>query len=60
MIPLMIGAPDMALPRMNNFSFWLLPAAFLMLVSTLFTPGAGRTSAGPSMRRCPPPTHRKA
>ena len=22
MIPLMIGAPDMALPRMNNFSFW--------------------------------------
>ncbi|MGI9308355.1 MAG: cbb3-type cytochrome c oxidase subunit I, partial [Gammaproteobacteria bacterium] len=22
MIPLMIGAPDMALPRINNFSFW--------------------------------------
>src|ERR687892_1947365 len=21
-IPLMIGAPDMALPRLNNFSFW--------------------------------------
>ena len=41
MIPLMIGAPDMALPRMNNFSFWLLPAAFLLLVSTLFTPGGG-------------------
>jgi len=41
MIPLMIGAPDMALPRMNNFSFWLLPAAFLILVSTLFTPGGG-------------------
>ncbi|MFP3526574.1 cbb3-type cytochrome c oxidase subunit I, partial [Pantoea sp. SIMBA_072] len=41
MIPLMIGAPDMALPRMNNFSFWLLPAAFLLLVSTLFSPGGG-------------------
>ena len=41
MIPLMIGAPDMALPRMNNFSFWLLPAAFLLLVSTLFTAGGG-------------------
>jgi cytochrome c oxidase subunit 1 len=27
MIPLMIGAPDMALPRMNNLSFWILPAA---------------------------------
>src|SRR5690554_8072251 len=36
MVPLMIGAPDMALPRMNNFSFWLLPAAFGLLVSTLF------------------------
>ncbi len=41
MIPLMIGAPDMALPRMNNFSFWLLPAAFGLLVSTLFTAGGG-------------------
>ena len=35
------GAPDMALPRMNNFSFWLLPAAFGLLVSTLFTAGGG-------------------
>jgi cytochrome c oxidase subunit 1 len=25
MIPMMIGAPDMALPRMNNWSFWILP-----------------------------------
>jgi len=23
-IPMMIGAPDMALPRMNNWSFWIL------------------------------------
>lgn len=38
-IPLMIGAPDMALPRMNNMSFWLLPFATLMLVSTLFMDG---------------------
>ena len=36
MIPLQIGAPDMALPRMNNWSFWILPFAFLMLLSTLF------------------------
>ena len=41
MIPLMIGAPDMALPRMNNWSFWILPFAFTMLVSTLFMDGGG-------------------
>ena len=41
MLPLMIGAPDMALPRMNNWSFWLLPCAFLILVSTLFMEGGG-------------------
>jgi len=40
-IPLMIGAPDMALPRMNNWSFWILPFAGLMLVSTLFMDGGG-------------------
>ena len=27
MIPLQIGASDMAFARMNNFSFWLLPVA---------------------------------
>ncbi|MCR6702300.1 MAG: cytochrome c oxidase subunit I [Dokdonella sp.] len=41
MIPLMVGAPDMALPRMNNWSFWLLPVAFGLLLSTLFMPGGG-------------------
>jgi len=25
MVPIMIGAPDMALPRMNNWSFWMRP-----------------------------------
>src|SRR5580700_12052014 len=40
MIPLQIGAPDMALPRMNNFSFWLLPFAFTILLSTFFMPGS--------------------
>jgi cytochrome c oxidase subunit I len=41
MIPLMVGAPDMALPRMNNLSFWILPFAFLLMLSTLFMPGGG-------------------
>lgn len=38
-IPMMIGAPDMAFARMNNWSFWLLiPAAALLMVS-FFVPG---------------------
>ena len=41
MIPMMIGAPDMALPRMNNWSFWILPFAFAILLSSLFMEGGG-------------------
>ncbi|MGC1955169.1 MAG: cytochrome c oxidase subunit I [Gammaproteobacteria bacterium] len=40
-VPLMVGAPDMALPRMNNWSFWILPFAFTLLLSTLFMSGGG-------------------
>ncbi|MFQ6018112.1 MAG: cbb3-type cytochrome c oxidase subunit I, partial [Kiloniellaceae bacterium] len=43
-VPLMIGAPDVAFPRVNNVSFWLLiPSALLLLGSTLAgdPPGAG-------------------
>ena len=38
-IPLMVGAPDMAMPRMNLLSFWLLPTAMLVMVSTFFMDG---------------------
>ncbi|MDT0583725.1 MULTISPECIES: cytochrome c oxidase subunit I [Alteromonadaceae] len=41
LVPMMIGAPDMALPRMNNWSFWILPFAFLILLSSLFMEGGG-------------------
>ncbi|MGX6648102.1 cytochrome c oxidase subunit I [Maricaulaceae bacterium MS644] len=41
MVPLMIGAPDMAFPRMNNISFWLLPFSFLLILISMFVPGAG-------------------
>ncbi len=41
LIPMMIGAPDMALPRMNNWSFWILPFAFFLLISEIFMPGGG-------------------
>eukprot|EP00487_Bulimina_marginata_P009189 TRINITY_DN3548_c0_g1_i2.p1 TRINITY_DN3548_c0_g1~~TRINITY_DN3548_c0_g1_i2.p1 ORF type:complete len:147 (+),score=17.85 TRINITY_DN3548_c0_g1_i2:252-692(+) len=41
MVPMMIGAPDMALPRMNNWSFWILPFAFSILLMSLFMEGGG-------------------
>ncbi|HSH42125.1 MAG TPA: cytochrome c oxidase subunit I [Arenicellales bacterium] len=44
MLPMMIGAPDMALPRLNNWSFWILPFAFTLLLSSLFVTGGGPAS----------------
>jgi cytochrome c oxidase subunit 1 len=38
-IPMMIGAPDMAFARMNNWSFWILPFAASLLVLSFFMPG---------------------
>ena len=38
-VPIMIGAPDMAFPRMNNISFWLLPVAFILLLTSIFVDG---------------------
>jgi cytochrome c oxidase subunit 1 len=48
MIPLQIGASDMAFARMNNFSFWLLPPAGLMLAASFLSAG-GATAAGWTM-----------
>ncbi len=36
LIPMMIGASDMALPRLNNWGFWLLPVAAVVLVLPFF------------------------
>jgi cytochrome c oxidase subunit I len=44
-IPLMLGAADMAFPRLNALSFWLLPIAGIMLLVGMITPGGG-PSAG--------------
>ncbi|WP_028312245.1 cytochrome c oxidase subunit I [Derxia gummosa] len=48
MVPLMIGCSDMAFARMNNFSFWLMPPAALLLVTSFFVPG-GAMAAGWTM-----------
>jgi cytochrome c oxidase subunit I len=44
-IPLMLGAADMAFPRLNALSFWLLPIAGTMIVAGMVVPGGG-PSAG--------------
>ncbi len=46
-IPLLIGADDMAFPRINAIAFWLLPPAALLIWAGFFpipdvTPGADR------------------
>jgi len=54
-VPLMIGAPDMAMPRMNNISFWLLPASFCLLILSMFVPGPpGDTGFGGGWVLYPP------
>ena len=41
-VPILLGSPDMAFPRLNNVSFWLLPPSLiLLLVSALVESGAG-------------------
>ncbi len=44
-IPLMIGSADMAFPRLNALSYWLLPIGGVIMLSGMITPGGG-PSAG--------------
>ncbi|HVN83449.1 MAG TPA: cbb3-type cytochrome c oxidase subunit I [Candidatus Binatia bacterium] len=39
LIPLMIGAEDMAFPRLNMMSFWTIFTASSVLISSFFVPG---------------------
>jgi hypothetical protein len=42
LMPLMVGGPDMAFPRLNNISFWLLPPSLALLIfSACIEGGAG-------------------
>jgi len=39
LVPLMIGADDMAFPRLNALSYWLVPPVAVLLVATFFAGG---------------------
>jgi len=42
LLPLLVGGPDMAFPRLNNISFWLLIPSFLLFIfAGLIENGAG-------------------
>jgi cytochrome c oxidase subunit 1 len=51
LIPLMIGARDMAFPKLNLLSFWVGAVAGVIMISSFFVPGgaaaAGWTSYAP-------------
>ncbi len=49
LIPLMIGAEDMAFPRLNAVAFWLTPPGGALLISSFFVgaPQSGWTSYPP-------------
>ncbi|MBW4554856.1 MAG: cytochrome c oxidase subunit I [Trichormus sp. ATA11-4-KO1] len=49
LVPLLIGARDMAFPRLNAIAFWLVPPAGLLLLASFFVdpPQAGWTSYPP-------------
>ncbi|MBI1856102.1 MAG: cbb3-type cytochrome c oxidase subunit I [Chloroflexi bacterium] len=54
-VPLLIGAQDMAFPRLNAFSYWLAPPAAVLLLSSLALGGfdTGWTGYPPLSARAP-------
>ena len=43
LIPLIISAPDIAFPRLNNLRFWLLPMALILLLASSIVEGGVAT-----------------
>ncbi|MCL7750135.1 cytochrome c oxidase subunit I [Guyparkeria hydrothermalis] len=60
MVPLQVGADDMYWPRVNNWAFWMLPPAAIMLWIGFFmpqgAPGGGWTLYAPLSSTYAPPS----
>src|SRR5438477_12422012 len=58
-IPLMIGARDMAFPKLNMMSYWFMWPAFAMILLALVVPPGGAPAAGwtsyPTLASAPMP-----
>ena len=54
LIPLMIGARDMAFPKLNMLSFWVGAVSGVVMLASFFVPGGPAASAGRLMRRSRP------
>ena len=48
LVPLMIGAEDMAFPRLNMLSYWFMWPAFACIITSFPMPGFGESSYGVS------------
>ena len=59
LVPLMIGSRDMAFPRLNMLSWWLLVAGGVVLYASIFydPPAAGWTSYAPLSSTAFSPSH---
>jgi cytochrome c oxidase subunit 1 len=55
LVPILVGASDMAFPRLNAFAFWLAPPAAVLLLSSLALGGfdTGWTGYPPLSARAP-------
>jgi cytochrome c oxidase subunit 1 len=55
LVPIMVGASDMAFPRLNAFAYWLAPPAAILLLSSLALGGfdTGWTGYPPLSARAP-------
>ena len=53
LVPLMIGARDMAFPRLNALSYWLFLFGGIILLFSFFAQGGAARAAGRPTRRSP-------